>query len=507
MTTWTDDIGAWLKGQLVRLRRLGSDDETVEAKACAHGLGKDVWESISAFANTEGGYLLLGIDESCDFVPTSGLDAQRVLNQLVEGMGDGGAQGVRLTNPPEYEVSTCEVDGLPVLVVRIEQNDAMRRPCYITARGIASGSYKRVGDKDLRLSGTELFELQSALVPNTADSQPVADAQMRHLDATLVQALLARRARSRALAGLSTDEQRLEALGVLNAEGCITLAGLLALGSYPQQFAPSLAVDVAVHPDVQKAAPGMPRFLDRMVCEGPLMEAVDQAVGVVMRNLRQRSYVEGLGRREEPELPQEVLREAIANAVIHREYDARFRGQMVSVDVYPDRIEVRSPGGLWGGKTAQNLYDGVSCCRNARLMALVRDTPALAGTGATAEGEGSGIIMMRRMLAAAGLEPPEFRVAIDQFVVVLRRPLPEGSTRAYTPDVSFAGAVSVELSSLDRQVLDLLSKDEQMDAATLAKQLGKSKRTVQRSLARLVSAGLARATAGLTSKARRYLLT
>lgn len=62
------------------------------------------------------------------------------------------------------------------------------------------------------------------------------------------------------------------------------------------------------------------------------------------------------------------LREAIANALIHRDYDSRFEGEAISIDIYEDRVEVVNPGGLWGGKSRANLADGRSCCRNATLM-------------------------------------------------------------------------------------------------------------------------------------------
>ena len=74
-----------------------------------------------------------------------------------------------------------------------------------------------------------------------------------------------------------------------------------------------------------------------------------------------------------------VLREAIANAVVHREYDTLFRNDPVNIDVYSDRVEISSPGNLWGGKTLQNLTNGVSRCRNTTLMQLLQKTPLIRG--------------------------------------------------------------------------------------------------------------------------------
>lgn len=67
---------------------------------------------------------------------------------------------------------------------------------------------------------------------------------------------------------------------------------------------------------------------------------------------------------DEPEIPEIVLREAISNAVMHRDYSAAARGMQVHVDVYPDRVEVINPGGLWRGLTVEQLYEARSESRN-----------------------------------------------------------------------------------------------------------------------------------------------
>ena len=121
---------------------------------------------------------------------------------------------------------------------------------------------------------------------------------------------------------------------------------------------------------------GSLRFMDRTICEGTLGEMISDAVAAVAKNLRRTSTVQGVSRVDSLEIPEEVLREAIANAVIHREYGDRFCGQSIAVDVFDDRVEVTNPGGLYGGKTRENLFDGSSRCRNATLCEAHVDCPA-----------------------------------------------------------------------------------------------------------------------------------
>ncbi len=408
---------------VARLRERGTDDDAVEVKKCAAKLSNDVWESVSAFANTHGGTIILGLEEQSGFAPVSSFAFEAVRGAFVSGIGDGGADNAALTNPPHYELHRLPFEGCQVLVIEIAELDVRLKPCFITRRGIANGSYKRVDDKDIRLSPTELYELQNILIPSTADREAVSEASLTDLDGAILDSLIAREQRrnAKSLRGVHTREEQLSRLNVTNGRGEVRLAGLLVAGIYPQQYFPKLVVDVAVHAGADKAEPGQPRFLDRVQCEGPLGEVVQEAVHAIIKNLRTVSVVQGTGRRDEPEIPEEVLREAIVNAVVHREYGPYFTGQSVSVDIFSDRVVIMNPGGLWGGKTLETIQDGSSRCRNETLMKLMSSVPLSDGSGIPAEGQGSGIALMVREMQSRALEPPHFEAELDCFKVVLGR--------------------------------------------------------------------------------------
>lgn len=82
-----------LAGLLESLKRMGSDDLSVEVKESATALSRDVWETVSAFANTAGGIIVLGVSERAGFVPVANFETEKVLNQFVAGMGDAGGRG------------------------------------------------------------------------------------------------------------------------------------------------------------------------------------------------------------------------------------------------------------------------------------------------------------------------------------------------------------------------------------------------------------------------------
>lgn len=291
-----------------RLRRRGTDDASVEVKACTNKLSADVWEIVSAFANTAGGLIILGLNEAEGFVPSANFAIDRVRDQFVSGIGDGGSAAV-VTHAPRYELDRGEVDGLQVLLVRIFELELKAKPCYIGARGVQNGSYKRVDDKDIKMSPAELYELQSALLPSDADGTVVSEATVEDLDPDVVRSIIANRRLQtpRVLRGADTLEKQLVRLNITTKDGAVKLAGLLSAGIYPQQFYPKLMIDVAVHSDVEKSAPGQPRFIDRQLCDGPIPACIEDALAAIGRNLRKAAIVQGAGRREDWEVPQEVF--------------------------------------------------------------------------------------------------------------------------------------------------------------------------------------------------------
>lgn len=484
----------------------------------------------------------------------------------MDGFGQGNAAGGRVTNPPAFDVSQLAVDAHQVLVVEIGENLPTAKPCFVTAKGLVGGSYKRVGDKDLRLSATEIFELQNLTEDHRADRAVVDEATIADLDDALVDALFDARRRSKALRGAEDRAAGLHRLNITDGEGRLRLAGLLTLGRYPQQYFPRLLVDVTVHPTTEKSPPGTQlRFFDRVVCEGPLAEIVEDSVTAVAKNLRTYSVIEESGRSDRLEIPREVIREAIANAVLHREYHPLFQGQPVGVDVFPDRIVVTNPGGLWGGKTIDNLDDGLSKCRNQTLLQLLQHVPLSSGAGAVAEGQGSGIRFMINEMRAHALERPLYRVTPDQVAVELRRHgaevpehrkwlrelAPQGLTAhedAALLQTRREGHVTVEMlhealridsdevrallrdllsrdllrlqgpedyvlrdgsarpaHGADLEVLNVLSPTEPLDIHAIARATGKLEGALRPILRRLVAADRITATAPPTSRHRRYL--
>lgn len=477
-----------LRATVARLRAAGTDDAWVEVKRSGPKLSSDVWETVSAFANTAGGTIILGLSEVDGFAPAKVFDLQANLDAFVMGVGDGGIDNCKLENPPRYTLERHEFEGKSLLVIDIAENEIGSKPCFIRKLGMVSGSYKRVDDKDLRLSPTELYEMQNILKPSIDDREVVPGATPDDLNDDVVDQIIAmaRMLNSKAVRGTSDRASIMRRLNITDGGDGVLMAGLLVAGDYPQMFFPKLVVDVATYPDTAKSAPGKPRFIDRRICEGSLSEVMADAMAAIERNLRTYSIVDGVGRHDEQEIPRDVLREAVANALVHREYNAAFTGQVVSVEIYPDRVVIKSPGGLWGGKTIDNLADGDSICRNATLMKLMRFVSLPGEVGSPAEGNGTGIELMLREMASKSLPAPEFEAGIDSFSVTLGRHGTEiAEFQSWLAHIGCA-----ELPQIERATLLTVKRSGPKTVRELHEQLSCDSDDVRAALVNLVQRGL-----------------
>ena len=86
------------------------------------------------------------------------------------------------------------------------------------------------------------------------------------------------------------------------------------------------------------------RFMDNRRFEGPIPEMVEQAEAYILGAMRKSALIDGMFRRDIPEYPQEALREALANAIAHRDYSPYVRGSHIQISMFADRLEVQSPG-------------------------------------------------------------------------------------------------------------------------------------------------------------------
>lgn len=412
-----------LSGMVERLQRLGLEPTDIEVKAAVGGLPKTVVETLSAFGNGDGGTLLLGLDED-GFVPAVGFDASKIRDALAD------ACHRKVTPPVRASIEVIDFQGAQVVRLDVEEIDPVDKPCFVTDRGEYNGSFIRGGDGDRRLSRYEVTQLLSNRGQPLDDQEAVADATLDDLDPRLVEHVL-RRAAERSPRAFG-DVEPVTALKRLGAARDVdgvprpTLAGLLCLGIYPQQFFPQLFASVVVLPTVRmgEVGPEGERFLENATVDGPISSILQDVVAILRRNMSRAAIVRGLGREDRYDYPIEVIRELVTNALMHRDYSPESRGTQVQIELYPDRFVVKNTGGLFGGVTVDQLGAGriESKSRNATLAKLLADVPLPDRPGETvAENRGSGLVSAVVALRKAGMSPPEFDAEPGRLMVTVPR--------------------------------------------------------------------------------------
>ncbi len=367
-----------------------------------------VREAVAAFSNTDGGVVLLGVrdDGQVHGVSADGETLAKVHRTVA---------GVR--NPGRYDVHTLLVGAKNVIVLAVRR----RREGFAQ---LADGRVLvRRGAMNLPLFDSELARFVSERALARFEATPVEE-RLTSADPTLVE-------RVRSAYGWNLDQlsSRLAEAGLIEdprSDARLTVAGALYLLPRPGEALGKAYVEVFRYRDTSE------NYDRRVQLDGPADEQVEQATSVLMNELGSDVVVLGVRRHELPRIPENVLREAIANAVAHRTYESS--GQSVRIEIRPDRVVISSPGGLPEPVTLSNMREQ-NAARNIAVIRTLRRYRL-------AEDAGMGIDVMEDAMQAALLERPEFGADSAHVEVVFRL----GSTvtpqeRAWIAEVEHCGDI------------------------------------------------------------------
>lgn len=395
---------------VAELRLAGGDSTAVEVKASAGGLSDSIASTISAFSNMPGGGLIiLGLDEKLGFEPVDLPDPDALMKAL-------GSKARAFHPPAQIDIELGTVDGHIVVLGAVKETDASMKPC----RAPDGRAYLRSYDGDYPLSQVEEQAFLAQRRQPRFDQQPVAGATERDLDPDLV-GLWKRNTDDRApgLARYELDE-RLVRAGVLTPDRVPTVAGLLALGSYPQQFFDGFVIRAASAP--RPDDPPTTRARNAVTIAGAIPRMLDEALDWARRTLDRIVVSDGQGGvRDAYEYPLDALRELIANTLVHRDLDEWSQGTAIQMRHEVDRFVVTNPGGLYG-ITVDRLGDNASTsARNARLVALCQNVASPETGTRVIEALATGIPIVRHELEVAHLPEAQFLDQSIRFTVLLHR--------------------------------------------------------------------------------------
>lgn len=388
---------------------LKAETQTLEVKAAHKGCPKRLYDTLSSFSNQDGGGILLfGLDEEKDFDVVGVYDLHDLQKKVTE-------QCNQMIPPVRAVFTVAEINGNSICSAEIPSVDLVERPCYYSGAGRVKGSYVRVGDADLPMTDYEIYTYEVFRKHLHDDERIVERAKISLLDQDKMQNYLIRMKSERPGFSMLSEEQAYEMLG-LTRDGIPTLAAILNFGLYPQGYFQQLAITAIVVPgkELGEVSADNARFLDNKRIEGTLPAMLSEAISFCKRNMKTKTIInpENGERVDKAEYPVEAIREAILNALIHRDYSHYTEGTPIQINFFTDRLEIHSPGGLYGRMTVEDLGKSRPDLRNPALATM---SEFLLKT----ENRYSGIPTIRREMKAAGLPEPVFVNQRNEFIVIL----------------------------------------------------------------------------------------
>lgn len=339
----------------------------------------DLARELVAFANLQGGVVLLGVEDDGS---VSGITRDNLEEWVMTACRDKVRPGLI----PFYEVVKDVEPGKDVAVVRVSRGFDVQTLWHNNKNAY----YIRVGTQSREPSPEELSRLFQQRGTFRAELRPVSGAVLADLDLRRLKNYFVRVRQQDVPAD---DDEAGWATLLFNTEimveDGITVSGMLLFGRTPNRFLPQAGIDAAAFPGNSKDYGAR----ERSALRGPLtpllsdadeiVEAglVEQALAFVQRNTAVAGHLEeGGARREEVSAyPREAVREAVVNALVHRDY--LLSSTDIELTIYDDRMEIVSPGRLPNGITPARMLTGCRAARNQLIKDVMRDYRYLENSG------------------------------------------------------------------------------------------------------------------------------
>lgn len=340
------------------------ESSTVQFKERVHDAYSIATETV-AFSNSQGGLILIGVNDKTGELNGLSFDEIQATNQLLVN-----AASNNVKSPITIFTEQVSINGQTLIVARIQEGT--NKP-YRDNKGIVWA--KNGSDKRKVESNDELLRMLQSSGNISADEEPVANSTFNDIDLDFFKEFVQKKT------GKSFEALDISLPQILNNMGFaqddrLTLTGLLLFGKKPQAFKPMFSVQCIsfIGNDVSgtEFRDSEPPF------EGNLTKLYDQTMNFIFRNLHKVQVEESFNVLGELEIPGEALEELVVNALIHRDY---FIKSTIKVFIFDTRIEIISPGKLPNTLTIEKIKSGTSIARNPILFSNARYLLPYIGVG------------------------------------------------------------------------------------------------------------------------------
>lgn len=432
-----------------------------------------------AFANGRGGRLIFGVENETRKVV--GVDPETVFREvdaIVDTISNDCDPAISLTT------KIANVENRPLIVVEVAPG--RHTPYYVRKFGMKDGTYVRVGATTRLAEPAVLKTLLIEGENKSFDLLPVKGRVVTKAEATRMARMMTKTARENCL-----DEEEARRIKPMTVERLVSM-GLLC--ETRGKLVPTNGYLIVAGEDVPGIRPPRVRcrayrgtdktvWYDQRECEGPIAEQIHDAYAFVCKNMRVGSELVETRRRDVYELPVGTVREAICNAVFHRNY---LEPSEVYVALYDDRLEITSPGGLVRDMTIEQAEHGYSKIRNDGLALALSYMKEV-------EGWGGGVARYFTDWTAAGLPRPKLEETPGFFKVVFDRKRRAKSNEPVNEPVNepINEPVNEPINEpVKSAVVRKVRKSPGISRPALMRVVGKSRATMTRILSELVERGI-----------------
>ncbi len=312
-------------------------------------------KTIVAFTNGFGGRLIIGVDNRKKIIGV----AQSILQEKMEYLHKMIYESVTPNIMPQ--IYSQQIENKYLLIIEVVRG--IQKPYFITSKGIKDGTYIRAGRSTLHADENTIRELEWLGRGVFLDETPQYFTSLKDLDVSKVESFLKSRKFSK---DKFSNEQLLQSYGLIykdNTQSYLTIAGNLLFGKSPNRYLPESFILCSNF----KGTSGR-NAIASIVCNGNLFEQLDKSYQFIIDNLSKSYTIKGTRRIEKLEIPELAIREALINAIVHRNY---FIAGPIKIAIYTDRLEIFSPGGFPGPIDVSNLGNGVTYIRNHAISKVL----------------------------------------------------------------------------------------------------------------------------------------
>lgn len=386
-----------------------SEYQYVELKAARKGCPEKFYDTLSSFSNRDdGGIIIFGIDEKNGYEECGVYDLQDIQQRITEQC-DSMFPKVR----PLF--SYAERNGRYFCSIEIPSIDISERPCYYSGKGRLKGSYVRVGTNDEPMTEYEIYSYEAYRKKYLDDIRTIPRVTDKSIDMDSIDNYI--KLVSENKPNLSKlDKNQIAELMSITINDQYTLAATLLFGLYPQAYFPQLCIIATVLPtnDIGQLGINGERFIDNVRIEGTIKDMLQQALLFVRKNTRTNTIIDPYTaeRKDRTDYPLTAIREVLLNALVHRDYSIHTEGMPIQLQIFPSKIVVTNPGGLYGRLSLDQLGQMQADTRNP-VLATALETLKIT------ENRYSGIPTIRREMSEYGLPMPQFEEKRGSFIVTL----------------------------------------------------------------------------------------